>query len=73
MQYQRKDYISAVFYLEKAVTLEPSSSEIINHLGDCYLMLGRVNEAKYEWKKSLQYETEIKVVSMIKKKINKYE
>ena len=73
VQYQRKDYKSAVFYLEKAVTLEPNSSEIINHLGDCYLMLGRINEAKYEWKKALQYETEIKYITMIKEKINKYE
>ena len=73
VQYQRKDYISAVFHLEKAVTLEPNSSEIINHLGDCYLMLGRVNEAKYEWKKALHYETEVNVITMIKEKINKYE
>ena len=65
--------MSAVFYLEKAVTLEPNSSEIINHLGDCYLMLGRTNEAIYEWKKALQYETEVNVITMIKEKINKYE
>ena len=73
VQYQRKDYISAVFYLEKAVTLEPNSSEIMNHLADTYLMLGRINEAKYEWEKALHYETEINVITMIKEKINKYE
>jgi len=73
VEYQITNYESAVFYLEKAVTLKPNSSEIINHLGDCYLMLGRVNEAKYEWKKALQYESEIKVITMIKEKINKYE
>ena len=73
VEYQITNYESAVFYLEKAVTLKPNSSEIINHLGDCYLMLGRVNEAKYEWKKALQYETKIKIVTMIKEKINKYE
>ena len=73
VEYQITNYESAVFYLEKAVTLKPNSSEIINHLGDCYLMLGRVNEAKYEWKKALQYETKINVVTMIKEKINKYE
>ena len=73
VEYQITNYESAVFYLEKAVTLKPNSSEIINHLGDCYLMLGRVNEAKYEWKKALQYETKINIVTMIKEKINKYE
>ena len=31
----------------------------MDHLGDCYLMLGRTNEAKYEWKKALQYETKL--------------
>jgi len=73
VQYQRKDYISAVFYLEKAVTLEPNSSEIINHLAHSYLMLGRINEAKYEWNKALQYETEVNVIKTIKDKIDKYE
>jgi len=73
VQYQRKDYKLAVFYLEKAVTLESNSSEIINHLGDSYLMLGRINEAKYEWKKALQYETDVSIITMIKEKINKYE
>ena len=61
VQYQRKNYKLAVFYLEKAVILEPNSSEIMDHLGDCYLMLGRINEAKYEWKKALQYENNITV------------
>ena len=73
VQYQRKNYISAVFYLEKAVTLEPNSSEIINHLADSYLKLGRINEAKYEWRKALQYETEFNIITIIKEKINKYE
>ena len=73
VQYQRKDYKLAVFFLEKAVTLESNSSEIINHLGDAYLMLGRINEAKYEWEKALQYETDVNIITMIKEKINKYE
>ena len=48
VQYQRNDYNSALFYLEKALTYNPNSPEIMDHLGDCYLMLGRFNEAKYE-------------------------
>ena len=45
----------------------------MDHLGDCYLMLGRTNEAIYEWKKALNYENDITVISLIKKKLNKYE
>lgn len=71
--FQRKDYNSALFFLEKAIILEPTSSEILDHLGDCYLMLGRINEAKYEWKKALQYENKTDLLNIIKKKINKYE
>jgi Flp pilus assembly protein TadD len=73
VQFQRKDYNSSLFFLEKAITLEPTSSEILDHLGDCYLMLGRINEAKYEWKKALQYENKVDLLNIIKKKINQYE
>jgi tetratricopeptide (TPR) repeat protein len=73
IQFQRKDYNSSLFFLEKAIILEPTSSEILDHLGDCYLMLGRINEAKYEWKKALQYENKTNLLNIIKKKINQYE
>jgi predicted negative regulator of RcsB-dependent stress response len=62
-----------LFFLEKAIILEPTSSEIIDHLGDCYLMLGRINEAKYEWKKALQYEKKTHILNIINQKIKKYE
>ena len=73
VHYQRKEYYSAVFYLEMAVTLEPNNSEIIFHLADCYLMLGRVNEAKYELNKAIQFEPDINVMKIIKERLSKYE
>ena len=73
IEFQRKDYNSSLFFLEKAIILEPTSSEIIDHLGDCYLMLGRINEAKYEWKKALQYEKKTHILNTINQKIKKYE
>ena len=73
VQFQRKDYYSSVFFLQKAVTIEPTNAEIIDHLGDCYLMLNRTNEAIYEWNKAIQYETNKERLLKIKDKINKYE
>ncbi len=73
VQFQRDDYNSSLVFLEKAVSIEPINAEIIDHLGDCYLMLNRVNEAIYEWRKALQYETNKETLLIIKGKINKYE
>ena len=55
VEFKRKNYEKSVFYLEKATSLMPNSDEILDHLGDCYLMLNRTNEAIYEWKKALKY------------------
>ena len=73
VEYKRKNFLSSVFYLEQSVIILPKSSEVIDHLGDCYLMLGRTNEAIYEWKKALKYESDISVINSIKLKLNKYE
>ena len=73
VEYKRKDFISSVFYLEQSVIILPKSSEVMDHLGDCYLMLGRTNEAIYEWKKALKYEKNIDIVHLLKEKLNKYE
>lgn len=73
VEYKKKNYESSVFFLEKSVSLLPKSSEILDHLGDCYLMLGRKKEATFEWKKALKYETNSEIISSIKKKLKKYE
>jgi hypothetical protein len=73
IEYKRKDFMSSVFYLEQSIIILPKSSEIMDHLGDCYLMLGRTVEAIYEWKKALKYENDITVINIIKEKLKKYE
>ena len=73
VEFKRENYMSAVFYLEKSIMILPRSSEVMDHLGDCYLKLGRTKEAVYEWKKALKYENNITVITSIKDKLNKYE
>ena len=73
VEFKRENYTSSVFYLEKSIMILPRSSEVMDHLGDCYLMLGRTKEAVYEWKKALKYENNITVITSIKDKLNKYE
>ena len=73
IQFQKNNYETSLFYLEKAVILQPSSSEIMDHLADCYLKLGRKSEALFEWKKALKYENTKNALNLIKNKIKKYE
>ena len=73
VEFKRENYTSSVFYLEKSIMILPRSSEVMDHLGDCYLKLGRTKEAVYEWKKALKYENNITVINSIKDKLNKHE
>ena len=73
VEYKSKNFSSSVFYLEKSVVILPKSSEVMDHLGDCYLMLGRTNEAVYEWQKALNYANDVTIIRLIKEKLNKYE
>ena len=73
VEYKRNNYNSAVYFLEKSVSILPRSSEVIDHLGDCYLMLNRIKEAVFEWNKALKYETNKDIIKKIKNKISQYE
>jgi tetratricopeptide (TPR) repeat protein len=73
VEYKRKDFNSSVFYLEQSIIILPNSSEVMDHLADCYLMLGRTNEAIYKWKKALKYENNNSIINLIKAKLSKYE
>ena len=73
VEYKRKDFNSSIFYLEQSIIILPNSSEVMDHLADCYLMLGRTNEAIYEWKKALKYENNNNIINLIKAKLSKYE
>ena len=73
VEYKRKNFKSAVYFLEKSVSILPRSAEVINHLGDCYFMLNRKREAIFEWNKALKYETDKSIIKKIKEKIQKHE
>ena len=68
---ENKDLITAD--IEKSISILPRSSEILDHLGDCYLMLNRKNEAIFEWKKAIKYETDTDIIKYIEEKLKKYE
>ena len=73
VEYKRNNFNSAVYFLEKSVSILPRSAEVINHLGDCYFMLNRKKEAIFEWNKALKYETDKNIIKKIKEKIRKHE
>ncbi len=72
-EFKRKNYKKASFYLEKSISILPKSSEVLDHLGDCYLMLGRKREAIFEWKKAIKYERSRRLIKIIQEKVRKYE
>ena len=73
MEFKRKNYKNALFFLEKSVSILPKRSEVLDHLGECYLMLNRNNEAIFEWKKAIKYETNVNIIKNIQDKIKKNE
>ena len=63
--YRTGDYAGAVTYLEKATELVPEDPTINDHLGDAYWQTGRLVEARYQWRRALQFgpqENEIKPI-----------
>ena len=40
-------------YLEQAVALLPGDSEINGHLGDAYWRVGRISDARFQWRHAL--------------------
>jgi tetratricopeptide (TPR) repeat protein len=63
--YRLGDYSSAVQYLEKAIELVPEDPTINDHLGDAYWQNARPVEARYQWRRALQFgpqEDEIKPI-----------
>ena len=73
VEYKRNNFNSAVYFLEKSVSILPRSAEVLDHLGDCYFMLNRKKEAIFEWNKALKYETDKNKIKKIKEKIKKHE
>lgn len=63
------NYPKAVELLEQAVELEAGDPEINNHLGDAYWMVGRKDEAGFQWKRVLTLKPDDKIRADAEKKI----
>lgn len=59
--FRRGDYAKAVEVLEQAVELEAGDPEINNHLGDAYWMVGRKDEAVFQWRRVLTLNPDAKI------------
>jgi tetratricopeptide (TPR) repeat protein len=67
--YRLGDYKKAVEILEQAVELEAGDPEINNHLGDAYWMVGRKDEAGFQWRRVLTLKPDEKIKADAEKKI----
>ena len=67
---QKKNYIKAKFFLQKAVELLPSDPIINDHYGDALWMLNKKIQARYIWGNILKLnDIEQKLKDDIKKKL----
>lgn len=54
--YYRMDaFQDSLPHLERAVELEPYNPTLNDHLGDAYWQVGRRNEARFQWRRALNY------------------
>jgi len=67
--YRLGDYKKAVEILEQAVEMEAGDPEINNHLGDAYWMVGRKDEAGFQWRRVLTLKPDDKIKADAEKKI----
>ncbi len=69
--YRTGDYAGAVQYLEKATELVPEDPTINDHLGDAYWQTGRLVEARYQWRRALQFGPQADEVKPIEAKLER--
>ena len=67
--YRMGDYKAAVEKLEQAVELEAGDPEINNHLGDAYWMVGRKDEAVFQWRRVLTLRPDEKIKADAERKL----
>lgn len=56
--FRMNDFEEAIIHLEKAVELLPYDATINDHLGDAYWHVGRKLEAKFQWRRAVNYSEE---------------
>ena len=67
--YQVGEYHSAVENLERAVELVSGDAIIIDHLGDALFYSGREIEAKFQWKRALEFDPQEDLILQLNNKI----
>lgn len=67
--YQRGDYQTALVWLQKAERAAGPDPEILGHLGDCYLKLGKKDQARKAYQQALERCTDLKLRLRIEQKL----
>lgn len=70
--YRQGDLVQATDFLERAVSLKPYDPVLNDHLGDVYDRTGRKLEARYQWRRALDYADAVKdaeLIEQVKKKL----
>lgn len=69
--YRLHDFGRATRYLERAIELLPEDPTINDHLGDAYWRDGRLLEARYQWKRALQFKPDAGETETIENKLDR--
>lgn len=67
--YRQGVYEEAVRNLEIAALLAPYDDIVGDHLGDAYWRVGRVAEARFQWRRALNYSTNETLKSTLREKL----
>ena len=62
-------YETAIPHMEKAAELMPVDPIVMDHLGDLYWAVGRQLEAKFQWRRALSFDPELKDATRIREKL----
>ena len=62
-------YDEALVELEKALKLEPTEPEIIEHLGDVYWQVCRRRDAEFQWRRALSFDPDDEYKERIGRKL----
>ena len=63
--FKEGDMVQATDFLERAVSLKPYDPVLNDHLGDVYEKTGRKLEARYQWRRALDYADAVKDAELI--------
>ena len=62
-------YETAIPHMETAAELMPVDPIVTDHLGDLYWAVGRQLEAKFQWRRALSFDPELKDATRIREKL----